>query len=120
MSRFPLVVFESSLIQIRDWLWMFPSGKGSEGNVSWWLDCTPEPVLIDCPDLTDEVINDLKKLSKGFSPKILLTNRNSHGKVFELSKELGWPVLIQEQEAYLLPSINNLESFRDEVVTSSK
>ncbi len=120
MSRLSSLVFESSLEQITEWLWMFPSKRGSQENVSWWLNSHPEPVLIDCPEINVEVINDLKKLSKGLSPKILLTNRDSHGMVTQLNKELGWPVLIQEQEAYLLPAIKNLESFGDEFVTSSK
>ncbi len=119
MSRFSLVDFDSSLIQIRDWLWMFPPKNKSEGTVSWWLNCKPSPVLIDCPEITKDVIHDLKKLANGLTPKILLTNRDAHGKVSQLNKELGWPVLLQEQEAYLLPGIENIQSFEEEFVTSS-
>ena len=47
----------------------------------------------------------LKKLAEDSAPKIILTNRDSHGTVTFLHKEFGWPVLIQEQESYLLPQL---------------
>ncbi len=119
MSRFSSVDFSSSIKEVRDWLWMIPSQKGSLGTVSWWLDCGSEPVLIDCPEISVDLINDLKKLSEGSLPRIVLTNRNSHGNVSLLNKELGWPVLIQEQESYLLPEIRPLESFSEEAKMSS-
>ena len=104
--------------QVRDGIWVFPP-TGPNGVVSWWLDCHPVPVLIDCPEVTPEVINDLKKLARGSSPEIILTSRTSHGKISLLNKELGWPVLIQEQESYLLPDIKDLLTFSDELTTNS-
>ncbi|KGG14327.1 hypothetical protein EV11_0270 [Prochlorococcus sp. SS52] len=109
----------NSVQQIRDWLWMFPSKNSSQGMAAWWLNCEPEPVLIDCPELTPQVINDLEQLSKASNPKILLTSRDGHNKISDLNKKFGWPVLIQEQEAYLLPGIKNLESFREEAITAA-
>ncbi len=119
MSEFLSFDFESSLHRVREGLWMFPSKTAADGVVSWWLNCSPEPVLIDCPEITVEVLNDLRKLSEGSNPRIILTNRYSHGKVSQLSKELEWPVLLQEQESYLLPGIELLQTFSNEDKTAS-
>ena len=39
--------------QLRDDLWLFPPNRDSQGGSSWWLDLDPEPVLVDCPPLTE-------------------------------------------------------------------
>ncbi len=86
---------------------------------SWWLDCDPEPLLIDCPEVSAGTIESLKRLCGQRSPKIFLTNREAHYGVTHLSKVLGWQVLVQEQEAYLLPQINTLQTFGEEHELSS-
>ena len=48
-----------------------------------------------------------------------MTSRESHHGVQELQDEFGWPVLIQEQEAYLLPGLAGLTSFGEEDTTIS-
>ncbi len=109
----------NSVTKVRDGLWLLQPKGRSHLVASWWLDSHPEPVLIDCPELTLEVIKDLKELSKGSTPRIILTHRDAHGQVSKLNQELGWPVLIQEQESYLLPTIKNLDTFSEELVTFS-
>ncbi len=104
---------------LREGLWVFPPNLTSNSSTSWWLGCNPEPVLIDCPPLTTKTIEALRKLSLGRAARILLTNREGHGRVRELQAELGWPVLVQEQEAYLLPGLSGLESFVEEHTTIS-
>ena len=86
---------------------------------SWFLSLDNAPVLIDCPKVTEEVINDLKELSGGICPNVVLTNRDAHHDASILNRKLGWPLIVQEQEAYLLPNIENLETFSDELVFSS-
>jgi len=103
--------------KVKDGLWAFPPRKGFDENISWWVDSSPEPVLIDCPSISKEIVKLLKELSQGRSTRILLTSRDAHGRVAELQEELQWPVVVQEQEAYLLPSINNLETFSEEYST---
>ena len=88
MSRFSSDHLASPVKQVKDGIWVFPP-KDPKGVVAWWLDCHPFPVLIDCPEVTSELIKDFKKLSEGSSPEIILTSRNSHGKVALLSEELG-------------------------------
>ncbi len=122
MSRFSSIDLSNAVTEVSDGLLRISSQYPSKGAkiVSWWVDCLPEPILIDCPEQIDRVLkNDLKKLSEGFKPRIILTNRNSHGDVSSLSGEFGWPVLLQEQEAYLLPELDNLHTFEEEMRLSS-
>ena len=105
--------------QIKDGIWVFPQNNLCNGSRSGWIGCTPEPVLIDCPDVNEVNIERLKLLSLGRIALIVLTNRESHGRVSELQDLLGWPVLVQEQEAYLLPELSQLETFSEEHLTES-
>ena len=105
--------------KIRDDLWVFPPDKDSNGTTSWWLDSSPEPVLLDCPPVNQKILETLQKLASGRDPLIILTNREGHGRIRQLQDALRWSVLVQEQEAYLLPKLPLLKSFRDEWVTSS-
>ena len=104
---------------LKEGIWAFPQNNLCNGNQSWWLGCNPEPVLIDCPPVTPETIELLKTFSLGRPALIVLTNRDSHGRVSALQDALGWPVLVQEQEAYLLPGIKKLSSFSEEYLTIS-
>ncbi len=100
-------------------LWAFPPNKEFGGTIAWWVGCHPEPVLIDCPEFSPESIEIIETLSKGLKGRILLTSREGHGQVRSFQESLGWPVLLQEQEAYLLPGVSSLESFSNEFITSS-
>ena len=105
--------------QLNEYLWVFPPNKLCNGSRSWWIDCDPEPILIDCPPVSKNNIDLLEQLSSGRTARIVLTNREAHGEIGDLQNALGWPVLVQEQEAYLLPGLKKLESFVDEHITES-
>ena len=100
-------------------LWVFSSNGSANGGTSWWLECQPEPVLIDCPQINLENIEFLKSHSAGKNPLVILTSREGHGNIRELQDQLGWPVLIQEQEAYLLPELPGLKTFGIDHITVS-
>jgi glyoxylase-like metal-dependent hydrolase (beta-lactamase superfamily II) len=53
-------------------------------------------------------------MADGRRPQVVLTNREGHGRIRRLQERLGWPVLVQEQEAYLLPGVNPLHTFAEE------
>ena len=110
---------DTSPKQARDGIWSFSRIVGGTLQKAWWLDCDPEPVLIDCPEVSVSTIESLEKLCAGRSPKILLTNREAHQGLTDLYKALGWRVLVQEQEAYLLPEISPLETFAEQYETLS-
>lgn len=103
--------------RLREGLWVFPPNRDCNGGTAWWLGSEPEPVLIDCPPLTKATIGALEQLSLGRQARILLTSREGHGRVRALQDALGWPVLVQEQEAYLLPGLTSLDSFAEEHTT---
>ena len=105
--------------RIRPDLWLFPPNRDCLGGSSWWLDVAPEPVLIDCPPLTEATLTALQDLAEGRQARILLTSREGHGRLRRLQERLGWPVLVQEQEAYLLPGVQNLTTFGDTASTAS-
>ncbi|CAE21571.1 conserved hypothetical protein [Prochlorococcus marinus str. MIT 9313] len=100
-------------------LWVFPPNRDCDGGTAWWLGCDPEPVLIDCPPLTTTTLEALKQLAAGRTARILLTSREGHGRVRAFQDALGWPVLVQEQEAYLLPGLTSLDSFVDQHTTAA-
>ena len=105
--------------QLRDDLWLFPPNRDCQGGSSWWLAAEPEPVLIDCPPLTEATLTALRELAGDRTPRILLTSREGHGRLRRLQERFGWPVLVQEQEAYLLPNVAPLNTFAEEHSTSS-
>ena len=105
--------------QIRPDLWLFPPNRDCRGGSSWWLDVNPEPVLIDCPPLTEATLTALQVLAAERRARILLTSREGHGRLRRLQERVEWPVLVQEQEAYLLPGVQNLETFAEETTTAS-
>jgi glyoxylase-like metal-dependent hydrolase (beta-lactamase superfamily II) len=102
-------------------LWLFPPNRDSQGGSSWWLESEHLDLLIDCPSLTEANLHFLaeraqRRPSGGDGPGawIVLTGRDGHGRCRRLQQALGWPVMVQEQEAYLLPGVNGLEVFGEE------
>ena len=106
-------------LSVRDNLWAFRGDCSSSGAISWWLGLKGEPLLIDCPEVTQPNIDVLKKLSRNVKPKILLTSREGHGRISLLQSKLGWPVLMHEEEAYLLPGLSEVQTFSEEFTTDS-
>ena len=76
-------------------------------------------LLIDVPALTAANLAFLRERAARRNataepPWIVLTGRHGHGRCRRLQQALGWPVLVQEQEAYLLPGVEALRSFGEE------
>ena len=105
--------------QLRPDLWLFPPNRDCQGGSSWWLEHADEPVLIDCPPLTQATLEALEQLGAGRNPWILLTSREGHGRLRRLQERFGWPVLVQEQEAYLLPGVQPMHTFAEEHSTAT-
>ena len=96
---------------VRERLWLFAPNRDTQGGSAWWLE-TPGLVdaglLIDAPALTQANLAFLRGRGPG---RIVLTGRDGHGRTRRWQEALGWPVLVQEQEAYLLPGVKALERF---------
>ena len=93
-------------------LWAFPPSRDSDGGTAWLLHTSGGgSVLVDVPLLSDEHLSWLQQQPPGW---IVLTHRQGHGRCRRLQERLGWPVLVQEQEAYLLPNVQPLHTFSAE------
>jgi glyoxylase-like metal-dependent hydrolase (beta-lactamase superfamily II) len=94
-------------------VWLFAPSRDSQGGSAWWLEQqNASGVLIDCPAFNEANLAFLQAQRSG---RIVLTGREGHGRLRRFQEVLGWPVHVQEQEAYLLPGAQNLISFGAEV-----
>ena len=94
---------------VRSDLWLFAPNRDNQGGSAWFLEHSDRDLLIDVPALTEANLAFLRhRLRPG---QIVLTGRDGHGRCRALQEALGWPVLVQEQEAYLLPGVKALKTF---------
>ncbi len=92
-------------------LWLFAPSRESAGGSSWLLQTEAGTVLIDTPALTEANARFLREHTPAWQ---LLTGRHGHGRCRRWQEQFGWRVLVQEQEAYLLPGVERLEAFVEE------
>ncbi len=99
--------------QVRPGLWLFAPSRDSQGGSSWLLEGEGEqpPLLIDCPGLTEANLQFLERFQAERRGAWVLTSREGHGRCRRLQQRLGWPVWVQEQEAYLLPGVAPLQAW---------
>ena len=102
---------------VRSDLWLFAPNRDNQGGSAWFLEHSDRDLLIDVPALTQANLAFLQHRSR--PGQIVLTGRDGHGRCRALQEALGWPVLVQEQEAYLLPGVRGLETFGSEHVLSA-
>ncbi len=96
---------------VHEGLWLFAPSRESQGGSAWWLERQGDGgsgVLIDCPAFNDANLAFLQSRPSG---RIVLTGREGHGRLRRFQEALGWPVHVQEQEAYLLPGVQQLIGF---------
>ncbi|MEB3332869.1 MAG: MBL fold metallo-hydrolase [Synechococcaceae cyanobacterium] len=101
-------------------LWLFPPNRDSQGGSAWLLETETCDLLIDCPALTPAALGFLAERRRRPDGEawIVLTGRSGHGRCRQLQQALGWPVLVQEQEAYLLPGVVDLRRFGEQLELS--
>ena len=88
---------------------VFPPNRQGDGGSAWLLrSATGLAVLVDVPDLTPVHLERLQAEPRGV---VVLTHRRNHGDWRRLQRLLGWPVVVHEQEAYLLPQLEPLSTF---------
>ncbi len=100
---------------VRPGLWWFAPSRESQGGSAWWLDLGELALLVDCPAWTQANLTFLRQQAdRGVTTWIVLTGREGHGRCRRFQEALDWPVLVQEQEAYLLPGVRRLLPFASE------
>jgi glyoxylase-like metal-dependent hydrolase (beta-lactamase superfamily II) len=85
-------------------IFAFAPNRDTLGSTAYFIVDKSENVLLDCPSWND--INREFILARGGVSKLLITHRGGIGKqVALIQQELNCEVIIQENEAYLLPEI---------------
>lgn len=97
--------------QVRPGLWLFPPNPDTLGGSSWLLQTSAGDLLIDCPPDSEETERFLRQRARHASGWIVLLGREGHGHCRRVREHLGWPVLVQEQEAHLLPGMDGVLPF---------
>lgn len=102
-------------------LWLFAPNRDTQGGSAWLLETRSFDLLVDAPGLGEANLaflgeRDRRRRGMGCDPPgwIVLLGREGHGRCRRLQEALGWPVLVQEQEAYLLPDVRGLRTFAEE------
>lgn len=98
--------------EVQPGLWLFAPNRDTQGGSSWLLARPEGDLLIDCPAITQANLNFLAERAGGGT--VVLTSREGHGRCRRVQDATGWPVLVQEQEAYLLPTVQELVPFVSE------
>ncbi|MCP9806709.1 MBL fold metallo-hydrolase [Cyanobium sp. T1B-Tous] len=101
---------------VRPGLWLFAPSRDSQGGSSWLLEAGAwggrGDLLVDCPGFTQANLDSLQRRTAEVGPgTIVLTSREGHGRCRRIQEALGWSVLVQEQEAYLLPGVKSCTGF---------
>ncbi|MEH2195261.1 MAG: MBL fold metallo-hydrolase [Nostoc sp.] len=84
-------------------IFAFPPNRDTLGGTSYFIVRNEGNILIDCPAL-DQTNQDFLAASGGVR-WLFLTHRGAIGKAAEIPQTFGCEVLMQEQEAYLLPGL---------------
>jgi glyoxylase-like metal-dependent hydrolase (beta-lactamase superfamily II) len=84
-------------------IFAFPPNRDTLGGTSYFIVRNEGGILIDCPAL-EEMNQDFIRLHGGVR-WLFITHRGAIGKTVQIQQTFGCEVLIQEQEAYLLPEI---------------
>ncbi|MCP9886791.1 MBL fold metallo-hydrolase [Cyanobium sp. ATX 6A2] len=111
--------------QVRRGLWLFAPNRDTGGGSSWLVEAAAlgcdgpggdglgaGDLLIDCP-AWNQANRDWLRRRSGHGT-IVFTSREGHGRCRRFQEALGWDVLVQEQEAYLLPGVERVSSFAAE------
>lgn len=84
-------------------IFAFPPNRDTLGGTAYLIVENETNILIDCP-AWDEVNQDYLS-SQGGVQWLFITHRGAIGKARNIQQAFGCEILIQEQEAYLLPEL---------------
>ncbi|MEB3212812.1 MAG: MBL fold metallo-hydrolase, partial [Leptolyngbyaceae bacterium] len=84
----------------------FPPNRETLGGTSYFIQTSSGNGLIDCPAWNDENRKFLE--DRGGVQWSLLTHRTGKGAIRQVQAEFDCPILVQEQEAYLIPETTRI------------
>lgn len=94
-GKLPRPIFES--------VYAFPPNRDTMGGTAYLILSNTGNVLIDCPAENEPIREFLH--SQGGVRWLVLTHRGGHGNAAALQQSFQCQVIVQEQEAYLLPGL---------------
>jgi glyoxylase-like metal-dependent hydrolase (beta-lactamase superfamily II) len=100
---------------VLDTIFAFPPNRDTLGGTAYLIVENTGNLLIDCPAWNET--NEQFLRDKGGVSLLFLTHRGGIGKARDIQEAMGCNILIQEQEAYLLPGLN-VTSFQYELTLS--
>ena len=89
--------------QLNPTIFAFPPNRDILGGTAYFIQNPGGNLLIDCPAWTEDTISWLNE--KGGVRWLILTHRGGMAKVRSIQAAMGCEIVIQEQEAYLLPNL---------------
>ncbi len=101
---------------VLDNIFAFPPNRDTLGGTAYLIVENAGNLLIDCPAWNET--NEKFLREQGGVSLLFLTHRGGIGRAQEIQSTFGCNILIQEQEAYLLPG-SNLTPFQHELILSS-
>lgn len=103
MTKIPQTIFDS--------IFAFPPNRDTLGGTAYLIVGNKANILIDCPAWNE--VNQNFLLQQGGVGWLVLTHRGGVGQATQVQQALGCQIVIQEQEAYLLPGLE-VTTFRNE------
>ncbi|MBE9012979.1 MBL fold metallo-hydrolase [Pseudanabaenaceae cyanobacterium LEGE 13415] len=104
MPKPPRPVFSEEICPGIAPIFAFPPNRDTLGGTSYLIVEKDGNLLIDCPAWDENTRSFLD--SYGGVSKLILTHRGGMGKVREIQQVFSCEVIVQEQEAYLLPNVS--------------
>ncbi|MBW4682980.1 MAG: MBL fold metallo-hydrolase [Microcoleus vaginatus WJT46-NPBG5] len=98
-----------------DTVYAFSPNRDTLGATAYLIVENRANILIDCPAIDELNLEFLQQ--QGGVRWLFLTHRGAIGKAEKIQQETGCEIVIQEQEAYLLPELA-VKNFSDEFVFS--
>ncbi|MBE9126408.1 MBL fold metallo-hydrolase [Coleofasciculus sp. LEGE 07092] len=101
---------------VLDSIFAFPPNRDILGGTAYFIVENAANFLIDCPAWNEP--NEQFLRERGGVSVLFITHRGGIGKAREIQEALGCKIVIQEQEAYLLPGLE-VATFESELTLSS-
>ena len=120
MQVFPIVPVPTKTPKaVFNTVFAFPPNRETLGGTAYLIaeeiDGKSANILIDCPALND--VNQAFIAEKGGIQTLFITHRGGMAEVPKFQQAFDAEVLIQEQEAYLLPTVETVTFERDRTLT---